>query len=203
MDLNFPVELREYISKLDGFIHNTILPLQHADDNNRFFDHRREPSRTQWDNQGLPTPAWENLLTKARNLADKAGFYRFPIPKQYGGQGHPDTALWMCALRFHMASHPVYGGGLSLANDLQNEHSVVGNFPDLLMLHHWGSQKQKADFISARLRGEFRMTFGLTEIHHGSDATHMDTRATSCELPGRRKAWSITGNKKWQKSLPL
>lgn len=42
----------------------------------------------------------------------------------------------MCALRYHMASHPVYGGGVSLANDLQNEHSVVGNFPDFLMLYH-------------------------------------------------------------------
>lgn len=198
MNFNLPDELHEYISKLDAFIQHTILPLQHVDDNSRFFDHRREPSRTQWDNQGLPTPAWEALLSQARNLADKAGFYRFPTPKQYGGQGHADTNLWMCAMRFHMASHPVYGGGVSLANDLQSEHSVVGNFPDLLMLHYWGSEKQKADFIPARLRGDFRMTFGLTEIHHGSDATHMDTRAVRCDLASGKKGWRIDGNKKWQ-----
>ncbi|KAH9905742.1 butyryl-CoA dehydrogenase [Xylariomycetidae sp. FL2044] len=198
MNFELPVDLQHYISKLDGFIHSQILPLQHRDDNNRFFDHRREPSRTQWDNGGLPTPEWEALLSQARKLADEAGFYRFPLPKAYGGQEHPHTNLWMCALRYHMASHATYGGGVSLANDLQNEHSVVGNFPDFLMLYHWGSPAQKSQLIPARLRGEFRMTFGLTEIHHGSDATHMDTRATPCTLPSGEPGYSITGNKKWQ-----
>jgi alkylation response protein AidB-like acyl-CoA dehydrogenase len=198
MNFELPTDLQEYISKLDGFINDTILPLQHKDDNNRFFDHRREPSRTQWDNGGLPKPEWEDLLGQARKLADDAGFYRFPIPREYGGQGHPNMNLWMCALRYHMASHPKYGGGVSLANDLQNEHSVVGNFPDFLMLYHWGNEAQKAEFIPARLQGRFRMTFGLTEIRHGSDATHMDTRATPCTLPDGSPGFSITGNKKWQ-----
>ncbi|KAK7992275.1 hypothetical protein PG996_012712 [Apiospora saccharicola] len=193
MDFELPSDLQAYIEEVDGFIHTSILPLQNSNDNERFFDHRREPSRTQWDNGGLPTREWEKLLSQAREMADRAGFYRFPLPRSYGGQGHPDTNLWMCAIRYHLASSPVYGGGVSLANDLQNEHSVVGNFPDFLMLYHWGSQQQKADFIPARLRGEFRMTFGLTEIHHGSDATHMDTTATPCTL-----GYSITGNKKWQ-----
>jgi len=198
MNFELPPDLQEYISKLDSFIQAEILPLQHRDDNNRFFDHRREPSRTQWDNGGLPTPEWEALLTEARSLADHAGFYRFPIPRAYGGQEHPDMNLWMCALRFHMASHPLYGGGVSLANDLQNEHSVIGNFPDFLMLYHWGNELQKSTYIPLRLKGEFRMTFGLTEIHHGSDATHMDTAATPITLPDGGPGFSITGNKKWQ-----
>ncbi|KAI1880120.1 hypothetical protein JX265_001741 [Neoarthrinium moseri] len=198
MNFDLPPDLQEYIDKLDSFIQQQILPLQHKGDNNRFFDHRREPSRTQWDNGGLPTPEWEELLTQARKLADEAGFYRFPIPKQYGGQEHPSMNLWMCGLRYHMASHPVYGGGVSLANDLQNEHSVVGNFPDFLMIYHWGNEQQKAELIPARLAGRFRMTFGLTEIHHGSDATHMDTKATPCKLPDGSPGYSITGNKKWQ-----
>lgn len=63
--------------------------------------------------------------------------------------------MWMCALRYHMASHPDYGGGVSLANDLQNEHSVVGNFPDFLMLYHWGNEQQRNEFIPARLEGRF------------------------------------------------
>lgn len=198
MNFELPADLQAYIAELDRFITTQILPLQNSNDNIRFFDHRREPSRTQWDNGGLPSPEWEALLTQARGVADRAGFYRFPIPQAYGGQGHPDTNLWMCAMRYHMASHPVYGGGVSLANDLQNEHSVVGNFPDFLMLYHWGSDRQKAEFIPARLQGHFRMTFGLTEIHHGSDATHMDTRATPCQMPDGSEGYSITGNKKWQ-----
>ncbi|KAI1360174.1 butyryl-CoA dehydrogenase [Xylaria arbuscula] len=198
MNFELPEDLQQYIAKLDTFIAAQILPLQHQDDNNRFFDHRREPSRTQWNNGGLPSSEWEALLAQARRLADEAGFYRFPLPREYGGHGHRDTHLWMCALRYHMASHPVYGGGLGLANDLQNEHSVIGNWPDFLMLYHWGSPEQKAELIPARLTGHFRMTFGLTEIRHGSDATYMDTRAFECTLPDGRKGYRIRGNKRWQ-----
>lgn len=99
----------------------------------------------------------------------------------------------MSAIRYYLASHPVYGGGLGLANDLQNERSLVGNFPDVLMIHHFGSEEQRRILIPARLRGEFRITFGLTEPDHGSDATFMSTLA-------RRKdgGFAITGEKKWQ-----
>ena len=99
----------------------------------------------------------------------------------------------MCAIRFHLASHPVFGGGVSLANDLQNEHSVVGNFPDIQMLHHFGNEEQRATLIPARLRGEFRATFGLTEPFHGSDATFM---ATVAKPSGN--GFVINGAKKWQ-----
>jgi alkylation response protein AidB-like acyl-CoA dehydrogenase len=133
------------------------------------------------------------MADKARTLADDAGFYRFALPQVYGGQSHPHTNLWMSAIRYHLSAHPVYGGGLGLANDLQNEHSIVGNFPDVLMLHHFGNEQQKRTFIDARLRGEFRMTFGLTEPDHGSDATFMST--TACRSRG---GIEITGAKKWQ-----
>lgn len=99
----------------------------------------------------------------------------------------------MSAIRFHLSSHPIYGGGLGLANDLQNEHSIIGNFPDVLMIHHFGSDEQRQTFIPARLRGEFRTTFGLTEPDHGSDATFMSTVARR-----ERGGFEITGVKKWQ-----
>ncbi|KAG9253435.1 butyryl-CoA dehydrogenase [Emericellopsis atlantica] len=196
MNFDYPPELQAYLAKLDAFIKADILPME--EENIQFFDHRREPSRTQWDNQGLPTPEWEALLARAHRIADESGFYRFALPKEYGGLEHEDTNLWMCAIRFHLASNPLYGGGVSLANDLQTEHSVVGNFPDFLMLYHWGSTKQKDEYIPARLRGDFRMTFGLTEIHHGSDATHMDTKATTIKLKDGSPGFSISGNKRWQ-----
>ncbi|KAL1955773.1 hypothetical protein VTO42DRAFT_8093 [Malbranchea cinnamomea] len=204
MNFDLPPDLTAYISRLDKFIQDKILPLQHADDNNRFFDHRREHSRTDWDNKGLPRKEWEELLARARVLADEAGFYRFPLPKVYGGQASPQTNLAMCAIRYHLASHPVYGGGVSLANDLQNEHSVVGNFPDVLMLHHFGNEEQRSTLIPARLRGEFRTTFGLTEPKHGSDATFMETRARPARgeyPPGSGTVvdgFVIDGAKKWQ-----
>lgn len=103
----------------------------------------------------------------------------------------------MSAIRLHLASHPVYGGGVSLANDLQNEHSIVGNFPDVLMLHHFGNEEQRAKLIPARLRGEFRTTFGLTEPDHGSDATFMSTVAARKAQNGVA-GFEINGAKKWQ-----
>jgi alkylation response protein AidB-like acyl-CoA dehydrogenase len=136
-------------------------------------------------------------IDKARLLADEAGLYRFALPKAYGGTSHPSTNLYMSAIRFHLASHPTYGGGLGLANDLQNEHSVVGNFPDVFMLHHFGNEEQKRTLIPARLRGEFRTTFGLTEPDHGSDATFMSTRAERLSKDGVA-GWEINGAKKWQ-----
>lgn len=201
MNFELPDEVKSYLSRLDDFIKEKILPLQHKDDNNRFFDHRREASRTQWDNQGLPTHDWEALLRQARKIADEAGFYRFGFPKEYGGAGSDMQNLYMCAIRYGLASHPVYGGGVSLANDLQNEHSVVGNNPIIIMLQHYGTKEQQQKFIPASIKGEFRATFGLTEIHHGSDATHMDTTAKSITLPNGEAGYEINGNKKWQTGM--
>lgn len=103
----------------------------------------------------------------------------------------------MSAIRLHLSSHSIYGGGLGLANDLQNEHSIVGNFPDVLMLHHFGNEEQRAKLIPARLRGEFRTTFGLTEPDHGSDATFMSTAAAR-KTRNSVAGFEINGAKKWQ-----
>ena len=42
MDLELPADLVAYLAELDEFIEREIRPLQEADDNVRFFDHRRE-----------------------------------------------------------------------------------------------------------------------------------------------------------------
>ncbi|KAH8882892.1 butyryl-CoA dehydrogenase [Thozetella sp. PMI_491] len=197
MNFELPQDLQAYLDKIDAFIQSTILPLQKRDDNNRFFDHRREASRTQWDKGGLPAPEWDALLARARSLADQSGFLRFAFPVEYGGSGHPTQNLWMCAIRYFLASNPEYGGGVSLANDLQNEHSIIANNPFVIMLHHYGSAEQKK-LISQAIAGEFRCTFGLTEIHHGSDATHLDTTAKPVTLADGTPGYEIDGNKKWQ-----
>ena len=62
MHFALPADLEAYIASIDKFIEQTILPLQHSDDNNRFFDHRREHARTDWDNGGQPRKEWEELL---------------------------------------------------------------------------------------------------------------------------------------------
>lgn len=135
MSFSLPPDLVSYIGDIDKFIANTIAPLQSRDDNDRFFDHRREHARTNWDNDGLPREDWEALLRESRKLADDAGFYRFCLPEEFGGKNGGN--LWMAAIRMHLAKK-----GLGLFNDLQNEHSVVGNFPDVLMVREFGTSGQ-------------------------------------------------------------
>src|SRR5215467_2953893 len=170
MNFELPDALQQYLASLDRFIEEEIKPLEQENDNIRFFDHRREWARTDFEKDGLPRPEWEALLGEARQRADRAGHYRFALPKEYGGRD--GSNLWMAVIREHLASL-----GLGLHNDLQNEHSIVGNFPIVVMLDNYGSDAQKAEFIEKSFTGERRIAFGLTEPNHGSDATHMQTRA--------------------------
>ncbi|WAC22591.1 acyl-CoA dehydrogenase family protein [Blastomonas sp. SL216] len=189
MDFTLPAELTAYLAELDAFIAKEIKPLEQADDNIRFFDHRREWARTDFDNGGLPRHDWEELLREAQRRADAAGHWRFSAPKKYGGQD--GSNLWMAVIREHFAAQ-----GLGLHNDLQNEHSIVGNFPFVAMFEEFGTEEQKQEFILGGFERKRITAFGLTEPNHGSDATHMETRAvreTRDGVPG----WRIDGEKMW------
>lgn len=189
MDFTLPAELTAYLAELDAFIAKEIKPLEQADDNIRFFDHRREWARTDFDNGGLPRHDWEELLREAQRRADAAGHWRFSAPKKYGGKD--GSNLWMAVIREHFAAQ-----GLGLHNDLQNEHSIVGNFPFVAMFEEFGTEEQKQEFILGGFERKRITAFGLTEPHHGSDATHMETRAvreTRDGVPG----WRIDGEKMW------
>ncbi|NBC20583.1 MAG: acyl-CoA dehydrogenase, partial [Alphaproteobacteria bacterium] len=122
MDFNIPAELQDYLEELDAFIEAEIRPLERQDDNIRFFDHRREWARTDFENGGMPRREWEELLGEARRRADAAGHLRYALPGEFGGKD--GTNLGMAVIREHFARK-----GLGLHNDLQNEHSIVGNFP--------------------------------------------------------------------------
>ena len=190
MDFAVPADLQAYLAELDAFIDAEIRPLELADDNIRFFDHRREHARTDWDNQGLPRREWEELLKAATRLADAAGHWRFSAPKRYGGKD--GSNLWMAVIREHLAAK-----GLGLHNDLQNEHSIVGNFPFVEMFEQFAtSDGQKAEFILGGFEGKRRTAFGLTEPDHGSDATFMETRAVR-ETRDGVDGWLINGEKMW------
>ena len=65
MDFAIPTDLQAYLDELDAFIAAEIKPLEHADDNIRFFDHRREWARTNFEEGGLPREEWEALDRKS------------------------------------------------------------------------------------------------------------------------------------------
>ena len=189
MDFSLPADLEAYLVELDAFIAAEIAPLQAQDDNQRFFDHRREWARTDFENEGLPRPEWEALLREAGSRADAAGHWRYSAPAQYGGKD--GSNLWMAVIRDRFAAK-----GLGLHNDLQNEHSIVGNFPFVAMFDQFGTQAQKDEFITGGFARTRRVAFGLTEPDHGSDATFMETRGVP-ETRGGVSGWRIDGSKMW------
>src|SRR5436305_10416774 len=172
MDFDLPADLVAYLAELDDFITKEIKPLEEQDDNIRFFDHRREDARTDWEGGGLPSEAWEALLAEMRRRADAAGHFRYALPEEHGGRA--GTNLAMAVIREHLARK-----GLGLHNDLQNESSVVGNHVGALLMIRYGTDEQKAEWVEDLASGRRTLAFGITEPAHGSDATHMETRATA------------------------
>lgn len=189
MDFDIPQDLQDYLKELDDFIEREIKPLEEQNDNIRFFDHRRENARTDWDRGGLPNEEWEALLAQARNLADAAGHYRYPLSEEYGGKN--GNNLGMAIIREHLAAK-----GLGLHNDLQNEHSIVANNVGLLLMLEYGTEAQKEEWVPLLLEGKRGFAFGITEPDHGSDATHMETTAVR-----DGDGWRINGTKTWNTGI--
>jgi acyl-CoA dehydrogenase len=196
VDFILPEDLRHYLAELDEFIEREIKPLEEQDDNIRFFDHRREDARTDWDRGGLPSREWQALLAEARRRADGAGHYRYAFPRSCGGRD--GTNLGMAVIREHLASK-----GLGLHCDLQNEHAIVGNNIGLPLMLHYGSPEQKEEWIDDLAAGRPHFAFGITEPGHGSDATFMETRATRVKGNGEAGGgeWVINGEKTWNTGI--
>src|SRR4051812_17709175 len=146
MDFDIPADIQETLAQLDEFIEREIVPLQAQDDNERFFDHRREWARTDFEAGGTPRPEWEELLREMRRRADAAGWLRYALPKEVGGQD--GTNFDMAVIREHLAHK-----GLGLHNDLQNESSVVGNFPFAHMLLGFATAEQREEYLEPMLVG--------------------------------------------------
>jgi acyl-CoA dehydrogenase len=187
MDFAIPEPIRRKLAELDAFIEAEILPLEAA--HPEYFDHRREHARTNWEDDGKPRRAWEELLAEMRRRADAAGHLRFSLPRELGGQDGSNLA--MAVIREHLAAK-----GLGLHNDLQNESSIVGNFPLVHMVWTFGSEAQKRELLEGMITGRVRVAFGLTEPGHGSDATYLDTTAVR-----RGDAYVIRGAKRFNTGL--
>ena len=189
MNFEIPGEIQATLAQLDAFIEKEIKPLEQENDNIRFFDHRREWARTDFENDGVPRADWEDLLKEMRRRADAAGWLRLALPKEYGGRDASN--LEMAIIREHLATK-----GLGLHNDLQNESSIVGNFPTVLMMRDFGTDEQKKNWMPGFLEGTKRLAFGLTEPNHGSDATYLETTAYR-----DGSEWVINGMKRWNSGL--
>ena len=187
MDFEIPQEIRRYLAELDAFIEKEIAPLENA--NRQYFDHRREHARTDWENDGTPRREWEELLGEMRRRADAAGHLRFGLPRELGGRDGSNLA--MAVIREHLAQR-----GLGLHNDLQNESSIVGNFPQVVLMNRYGTKAQRERFVEAMITGEERVAFGLTEPKHGSDATWLESTGVRDGAD-----WVLNGEKRFNTGL--
>lgn len=179
--------LSNKLLELDRFIDAEIRPLQ--DQHPQYFDHRREYARTDWENDGIPSKAWEALLREMERRADAAGHLRYGLPEEVGGAGASNFDI--AVIREHLA-----GKGLGLHNDLQDESSVVGNFPLVYVINRFGSAEQKAAFVEGIIGGHNYVAFALSEPGHGSDATWIETSAVR-----DGDAWVINGMKRWNSQI--
>ncbi|GFG68749.1 acyl-CoA dehydrogenase family protein [Mycolicibacter senuensis] len=183
MDFTLPEHLPALLAEMDDFIEREIAPLQA--ENMQYFDHRREFARTDVENGGVPNRDWEDLLAEMRRRADAAGWLRYALPSSLGGRDGSNVD--MAVIREHLAHK-----GLGLHNDLQDESSIVGNFPQVIMMERFGTDEQRRDWSEALITGERSMAFGLTEPDHGSDATWLETRAEPAA-----GGWVINGAKRF------
>jgi acyl-CoA dehydrogenase len=189
MTVELPAEIADLLAEVDAFIAAQVRPLEEANDNARFFDHRREYARTDFEAGGRPSAEWEALLEQMVERADRAGLWRYGLPEELGGRGGSNFA--MAVVREHLNRL-----GIGLHNDPQSEISMIGNFPTVILAHEFGTPEQKAAFVEPALRREVGLAFGLTEPNHGSDATYLETTA-------RREGeeWVIDGVKRFNSGM--
>jgi acyl-CoA dehydrogenase len=187
MEFTVPQDIQGLLDELDAFIEKEIKPLEN--ENIQYFDHRREWARTNWEEGGVPRKEWEDLLGEMRRRADSAGYLRYSLPEEVGGRG--GSNLGMAIIREHLASK-----GLGLHNDLQNEASIVGNFPFVHIFLATATEEQKSEFVEGMITGEKRVGFGLTEPGHGSDATFLETTASR-----DGDEWVINGAKRFNSGM--
>ncbi len=184
-----PDDVSALLEEIDAFIETEVRPLEAEGDNARFFDHRREHARTDFDAGGIPRREWEDLLEEMVVRADRAGLWRYALPEELGGRGGSNLA--MAIVREHLSRL-----GIGLHNDPQSEVSMIGNFPTVILAHEFGTPAQQELFVRGALRREASLAFGLTEPAHGSDATYLETTA-------RRQdgGWVIDGRKRFNSGM--
>src|SRR5262249_27892302 len=129
--------------------------------------------------------AWGGLSEGVRRGGEAAGGGRCGVAGALGGRD--GTNVDMAVIREHLAAK-----GLGLHNDLQDESSIVGNFPQVIMMERFGTETQRKEWSEALITGERSFAFGLTEPGHGSDATWLETRG---ERTG--DGWVINGAKRF------
>jgi len=94
------------------------------------------------------------------------GLLGLPFPEEYGGSGGS-------VIDFVIAAEETAYGSAAVASIFILPAFFAGE-----MIYYNGSEEQKKRWLPQVARGEIRGCFGLTEPNAGSDAVHIESRAT-------------------------
>lgn len=172
MDLGISDRVAPLLEQVRNYIAEHVLPVEHE-----FFDEIRKGSP--WEFTARQTEILEQIKAGAR-----------------------ERGLW----NFFLTGEGEHGSGLNtveyayLAEEMGKCHLGAEVFncsaPDtgnMEVLHKYGSEAQKQQWLDPLMRGEIRSCFGMTEPGvASSDATNISTRAA---LEGDE--WVINGEKHW------
>lgn len=122
-----------------------------------------------WEKQEFPLEIWRQ--------AAKLGFPGLPYPVEYGGGGGD----WVS---FAIVLEELARVDCAVAN------AVMANSTVSSLLHYYGTEAQKQQYLVPMLRGTHIGAIGLTEPNAGSDAANIATRA---DWDG--KQWVVNGAK--------
>ena len=124
MDFSIPADIQALLDECDAFIDDVIKPMEDENDNIRFFDHRREDSRTDWDRDGLPNAEWEALLRRMRT-AGRQGWTPSAITFPSASAAVTDrTSPW------RSSASTLRAKGSVCTTTCRTSRSIVGNFAD-------------------------------------------------------------------------
>ena len=121
------------------------------------------------------------LMPGLLEKAGEQGLLGVSVPEQYGGMGKDFITSTIVA--------EYLGGGysFSVANAA---HTGIGTLPIL----YFGTEAQRAKYVSKLASGEFKGSYGLTEPNSGSDALSAKTTA---KLSADGKHYLLNGQKCW------
>src|SRR5258708_5207433 len=104
-------------------------------------------------------------MEMTQKVAD-TGLLGLVFPEKYGGSGGR-------VMEFVIAAEETAYGSAAVASIFILPAFFAGE-----MIFYNGSEDQKIEWLPKVARGEIRGCFGLTEPNAGSDAVHIETRAT-------------------------
>jgi alkylation response protein AidB-like acyl-CoA dehydrogenase len=124
-----------------------------------FLDKEVVPNRAAWDRDESVDIG---LVPKLAEI----GFFGLTIPEEYGGVGG-DYITYCIGMEELGRADSSVRGIVSVSNGLVGKSILVH-----------GTEEQKQEWLRPIATGEALGCFGLTEPGHGSDAGHLETRAT-------------------------